>query len=74
MRLAPADFLHAAPGSGPWQDGQVKRTRCTEEQITAMLRQHGVSEATLHNWKAKYGGLDVSKAKRLRPLEAETPR
>jgi len=52
----------------------VKRTRCTEEQITAMLRQHGVSEATLHNWKAKYGGLDVSKAKRLRPLEAETPR
>jgi len=32
---------------------------------------HGVSEATLYNWKAKFGGLDVSDAKRLRALEEE---
>ena len=34
-------------------------------------RKHGLSEATLYNWKAKYGGLDVSEAKRLRTLEDE---
>ncbi len=34
-------------------------------------RRHGVSEATIYNWKAKYGGLDVSEAKRLRLLEEE---
>ena len=36
-----------------------------------MARKHGVSEATLYNWKAKHGGLDVSEAKRLRLLEDE---
>jgi len=62
----------------------MKRIRFTEEQIIALLREqeagaktadlarkHGVSEATLYNWKAKYGGLDVSDAKRLRALEDE---
>ena len=34
-------------------------------------RKHGVSEATLYNWKAKYGGMDVSDAKRLKALEDE---
>ena len=34
-------------------------------------RKYGVSEATLYNWKAKYGGLDVSEAKRLKALEDE---
>ena len=34
-----------------------------------LARKHGVSEATLYNWKAKYGGLEVSEAKRLRALE-----
>src|SRR5664279_4011205 len=34
-------------------------------------RRHGVSEATLYNWKAKYGGMDVSEAKRLKQLEDE---
>jgi putative transposase len=34
-------------------------------------RKHGISEATLYNWKAKYGGMDVSEAKRLRLLEDE---
>ena len=62
----------------------MKRIRFTEEQIIALLREHeagaktadlarrhGVSEATLYNWKAKYGGMDVSDAKRLRSLEDE---
>ena len=54
----------------------MKRKRFTEEQIIAVLkeheagmktgdlaRKHGISEATLYNWKAKYGGMDVSDAK-----------
>ena len=62
----------------------MKRSRFTEEQIVAILkehelgaktadlaRKHGISEATLYNWKAKYGGLTVSEAKRLKSLEDE---
>ena len=62
----------------------MKRLMFTEEQIFDILkehelgaktadlcRKHGMSEATLYNWKAKFGGMDVSEAKRLRALEDE---
>jgi len=62
----------------------MKRSRFSEEQIIGVLkeheagakaadlaRKHGISEATLYNWKAKYGGMDVSEAKRLKALEDE---
>ena len=62
----------------------MKPSRFTEEQIIAILheqeagaatadvcRKHGISSATFYKWKAKYGGLEVSDAKRLRALEDE---
>jgi putative transposase len=62
----------------------MKRKRFTEEQIIGVLkehelgaktsdlcRKHGISEATFYNWKNKYGGMDVSEAKRLKALETE---
>ena len=39
-----------------------------------MCRRHGVSSATFYKWKAKFGGLEVSEARRLRPLEEENAR
>jgi putative transposase len=62
----------------------MKRTRFTEEQIIGILKQaeagmkivdlcrmHGISDATFYNWRTKYGGMDVSEAKRLKQLEDE---
>ena len=62
----------------------MRRTRFTEEQIIKILkegeagrkiselvRQHGISEGTYYRWKAKFGGMEVSDAKRLRELEGE---
>lgn len=62
----------------------MKRSRFSEEQIIAILkeqeagmstadvcRRHGLSSATFYNWKAKFGGLEVSEAQRLRQLENE---
>lgn len=43
-------------------------------KVADLCRQIGVSEATFHRWRAKYGGLDASEAKRLRRLEAENAR
>ena len=61
----------------------MKRSRFTEEQIIGILkehqaglsaselcRRHGISDATFYNWRSKYGGMDVSDAKKLKALEA----
>jgi putative transposase len=65
----------------------MRRSRFGEEQIIAILREqeagaatsevcrrHGISDATFYKWKAKYGGTEVSDAKRLRGLEDENRR
>lgn len=62
----------------------MKRSRFSDEQIIGIVkeqeagmataevcRRHGISSATFYKWKAKYGGLEVSEAKRLRSLEDE---
>jgi putative transposase len=65
----------------------MKRSRFTEEQIIGVLkeqeagvrtadicRKHGISEQTFYNWKSKFGGMEVSEAKRLKALEDENAR
>ncbi len=62
----------------------MKPRRFTEEQIIGILkqaqagmkivdlcRQHGISDATFYTWRSKYGGMEVSEAKRLKQLEDE---
>ena len=62
----------------------MKKSRFTEEQIIGVLkehqaglsaaelcRKHGISDATFYNWRSKYGGMEVSEAKRLKQLEDE---
>ena len=62
----------------------MKRSRYTEEQIIGILkehqagmsaqdlcRRHGISDATFYKWRSKYGGLEVSDARRLKALEDE---
>jgi putative transposase len=43
-------------------------------KLAELARKNGVSEATLYNWKARYGGMDVSQLRRLKELEAENGR
>jgi putative transposase len=65
----------------------MKRSRFTTEQVIGILkeheggaktaelaRRHGVTEHTIYRWKAKYGGMDVSDAQRLKQLEDENRR
>ena len=65
----------------------MKKTKHTEEKIVAAVKQMeggratkevarelGVSDQTLYNWKAKYGGMEVSDARKLRALEDENRR
>ena len=65
----------------------MKKSRFSEEKIIAVLKQadagvkvaelvrkNGISEATFYNWKAKYGGLDVSQLRKLKELEVENAR
>jgi putative transposase len=62
----------------------MKKTRFTEAQIFNILkeydagkniqdvsREHGISKATIYNWKAKYGGMQLNKLKRIKELEEE---
>lgn len=62
----------------------MKRSRFSDEQIIGVLkehqagmsaadlcRKHGISDATFYKWRSKYGGMDVSDAKRLKALEEE---
>jgi len=65
----------------------MKGSRFSEEQIIGILREqeagaktlevcrrHGISDATFYKWKAKYGGMEVSEARRLKGLEDENRR
>jgi putative transposase len=65
----------------------MKKTRFTEAQIVSILhqqeagksvkdisREHGISDATFYNWKAKYGGMQISDVKRMKDLEEENNR
>ena len=63
----------------------MKKTRFTEAQIVSIFhqqeagksvkgisREHGISDATFYNWKAKYGGMQISDVKRIKDLETQS--
>jgi putative transposase len=55
-------------------DHRVLREQEAGMQTAEVCRKHGISPATFYHWKAKFGGLEVSEARRLRALEAENAR
>ena len=80
----PLNFLQKWVESVTLRETEMKQSRFTEERIIAILREHeagsktgdvcrkhGISSATFYKWKAKYGGLDVSEARRLKVLTDE---
>jgi len=82
--VPPLKHCHFSLESVSQGDGQTKRSQFSDEQIIGVskeqeagavmadvCRRHGISEATFHKWKAKFGGLEVAQAKRLRKLEEE---
>jgi putative transposase len=65
----------------------MRKSKFTEQQIVSILKQHeaglkvadicrenGISAATFHNWKAKYGGMDASQLKQIKELQEENSR
>ncbi len=54
--------------------GILKEAEAREMTAVAVCRKHGISEQTFYRWKSKYGGMDVSEAKRLKALEDENAR
>lgn len=82
--MLPLKCLHGRVEVGPRKGRPTKRSRFSEEQIIAILREqevgtpkaegcrrHGVSIATFYKWNAKFAGMGVSEAKRLKALEEE---
>ena len=74
-------------GGSVTEETDMRRSRFTEEQIIAILaeqergmktaelcRKHGISQNTFYKWKSRFGGLDVSDARRLKSLETENVR
>ena len=79
--------IHNCPKRTGQKEQTMKKTRFNEEQMIRILkeheagaktselcRRHGISESTFYNWKAKFGGMDVSDARKLKALETENAR
>ncbi len=82
--LLPENTLDFKLGSAHRRETDMKRSRFSEEQIIGILKEHqagltaaeicrryGISDATFYNWRSKYGGMEISEAKRLKALEDE---
>ncbi len=62
---------------GPFSESQIVailKQQDSGQTVAQITREHGVSDATFYNWKAKYGGMKVSEVKRLKELEEENRR